>query len=126
MSRTVVTGALRRSRGERGMLLASAALPWVGGAWSFLTREATGVLVGISAGCLCGVGHHLAWRRARANLRRHRWLRCPACRHPLDPRQAGGRCPECGRPWRRMSVRRAWRRRYAVYLADPVGLPPGA
>lgn len=118
--------SVRRSPGERVTLLLAMALPWIGGGWSFATGAATGILAGIAAATVAMFWHHLAWKHARADLRRHRWLRCPACRQPLDFRLAGGVCPECGRPWRRAAVRRAWRRRYAVYLGDPLRLPPGA
>jgi predicted RNA-binding Zn-ribbon protein involved in translation (DUF1610 family) len=117
---------VRRSRGERTTLLLALCLPWVGGAWSAVSGAATGVLIGIVAAILAMLTHHAAWRRARADLRGHRWLRCPSCRQPLDRRQSAGVCPECGRPWRRAEVRRTWRRRYAVHLGDSVGLPPGA
>ena len=117
---------VRRSRGERLAWVPALVIVPLGAAWTMWTHSSFGALAGVVAMAASAVLHHAAWRRARADLRRHCWMLCPGCRHPLDPSRSAGTCPECGRPYTRVAVRRAWRSRHRAWLGEPVELPPGA
>lgn len=39
----------------------------------------------------------------------HDYLLCPCCIYPLRPELNRGQCPECGQPFEREGVKRAWR-----------------